>query len=559
MDRRGRLWVGTDEGLIYPRDPRAPDTFDGWLSGQPGGLVNSFVRAMTFANDGSLWVGTQAGVSRYDEESWYTIRDEAVLGRRINAIMLDSDGHTWVGSEFGGLLRWDGQTWTQMTTEAGLPDHRVTTLYQDTRGRLWIATGTGIGYRTPAGKLTSMTDAFGATRLPVYAIVQDATGGLVFGAQGGASRFNEQGAFQPIAALEGKRVNAVQRGSDGALWFGTEAHGLWRLTNDRLEEVFTPGGGRFGSVVLNGIAMGRDGALWVATYDDGLWRLADGYWRKVDAPLPTPRILTLRYLENGLWVGTRQGFARFDGKSWQAYAGDALPNLEILAIAAGPTGSVWIGTGNGLVRYTPDKQPPWVKIESVNLNRPINGRISLMSDTLTELRLSGGDLATRPEYIRFLTQLEGVDAVPQFHTSGQVALGERRLNAGTYRLRAWARDDAMNYSPPVEVTITVPKTVRLPGGQTVPYDVLLAALFLGVVAVGGVGAAGYTSWRARREERARAAAEAERRRQALERRFNPYISGEPVRQPDMFFGRDELLRKIVNALHQNSIMIHGER
>jgi len=559
QDRRGRLWVGTDEGLIYARDFRAPDTLDGWFSSQPGGLVNSFVSAMTFAADGSLWVGTQAGVSRYDEESWQTVRDEAVLGQRINTLLMDSDGHTWVGTEFGGLLSWNGRAWEQITADAGLADNRVITLYQDTRGRIWIATAGGIGYRTLAGKLVSLTEAFGAARLPVYSIVQDATGALVFGAQVGASRFNEQGVFQPIPGLEGKRVNAVQRGSDGALWFGTEAGGLWRLADDRLEEIFTPGGGRFGSVVLNGIAMGKDGVLWVATYDDGLWRLADGRWARVDAPLPTPRILALKYLDSGLWVGTRQGFARFDGKSWQAYAGDALPNLEILAIAAGPTGSVWIGTGSGLVRYTPDKQPPWVQVESVNLSRPVNGRVTLMSDTLTELRLSGGDLATRPEYIRFMTQLEGIDAAPQFHWSGQVALGERRLSSGTYRLRAWARDDAMNYSPPAEVTIVVPKMARLPGGQTVPNDVLMATVALGVVAVSGVAAAGFVSWRARREELARAAAAAERRRQALERHFNPYISGEPVRQPDMFFGRDDLLRKIVNALHQNSIMIHGER
>jgi Cdc6-like AAA superfamily ATPase len=52
---------------------------------------------------------------------------------------------------------------------------------------------------------------------------------------------------------------------------------------------------------------------------------------------------------------------------------------------------------------------------------------------------------------------------------------------------------------------------------------------------------------------------AERQQAAMARHFNPYISGEPVRQPAMFFGRDELLRRIFNALHQNSIMIHGER
>ena len=45
--------------------------------------------------------------------------------------------------------------------------------------------------------------------------------------------------------------------------------------------------------------------------------------------------------------------------------------------------------------------------------------------------------------------------------------------------------------------------------------------------------------------------------QAIERKFNPYISGGPVREPDMFFGREELLKRIINTLHNNSIMIHG--
>lgn len=47
--------------------------------------------------------------------------------------------------------------------------------------------------------------------------------------------------------------------------------------------------------------------------------------------------------------------------------------------------------------------------------------------------------------------------------------------------------------------------------------------------------------------------------QAVGRKFNPYIAGSPVRKPDMFFGREELLKRIVNTLHNNSIMIHGPR
>jgi len=46
---------------------------------------------------------------------------------------------------------------------------------------------------------------------------------------------------------------------------------------------------------------------------------------------------------------------------------------------------------------------------------------------------------------------------------------------------------------------------------------------------------------------------------AFERHFNPYISGEPVRRPEMFFARRDLLNRIAGGLHQNSVMIQGER
>ena len=45
----------------------------------------------------------------------------------------------------------------------------------------------------------------------------------------------------------------------------------------------------------------------------------------------------------------------------------------------------------------------------------------------------------------------------------------------------------------------------------------------------------------------------------MRKRFNPYIAGAPVRDEDMFFGRQKLLARILNVLHHNSLMITGER
>ena len=55
------------------------------------------------------------------------------------------------------------------------------------------------------------------------------------------------------------------------------------------------------------------------------------------------------------------------------------------------------------------------------------------------------------------------------------------------------------------------------------------------------------------------AAQRMRRRRAVRKRFNPYIAGAPVRDLDMFFGRQKLLARIMNVLHHNSLMITGER
>jgi tetratricopeptide (TPR) repeat protein len=52
---------------------------------------------------------------------------------------------------------------------------------------------------------------------------------------------------------------------------------------------------------------------------------------------------------------------------------------------------------------------------------------------------------------------------------------------------------------------------------------------------------------------------ARRRRQLMKRRFNPFIAGAPVLDTEMFFGRDELIERILQTIHNNSLLLYGER
>jgi len=50
-----------------------------------------------------------------------------------------------------------------------------------------------------------------------------------------------------------------------------------------------------------------------------------------------------------------------------------------------------------------------------------------------------------------------------------------------------------------------------------------------------------------------------RRRQFMKRRFNPYIAGAPVLDTKMFFGREQLIERVLQTIHNNSLLLYGER
>ncbi len=78
----------------------------------------------------------------------YTFRDfsleQGLPQSEVNAITDDHLGYLWIGTNGGGLCRFDGRTFDVFDKKAGLPDNVVLSLFQDSRTVLWIATSKGI-------------------------------------------------------------------------------------------------------------------------------------------------------------------------------------------------------------------------------------------------------------------------------------------------------------------------------------------------------------------------------------------------------------------------------
>ena len=100
-DVDGSIWLGTLGGGLYRFDPRT-QTFKHYLaSAAAGSLDDDRVQALLVDTQGTLWVGSWSGLSRFDRAGQ---RFEPVLpGQRVQALLQASSGQIWAGTQRGSL------------------------------------------------------------------------------------------------------------------------------------------------------------------------------------------------------------------------------------------------------------------------------------------------------------------------------------------------------------------------------------------------------------------------------------------------------------------------
>ncbi|PPU72753.1 diguanylate cyclase [Xanthomonas cucurbitae] len=146
LDRQGRLWASTREGL-YRREA------DGrWVRVQVhGDLPTHDFFLLDFSADGQLWVSLR------DTGLWHgTVQDAAQitltpvndpLVARVMPFILrhDSKGNLWLGSSQGLDLLKDGH-WSRATRSEGLlwDDLSANGLFEDTDGSIWLGSSRGL-------------------------------------------------------------------------------------------------------------------------------------------------------------------------------------------------------------------------------------------------------------------------------------------------------------------------------------------------------------------------------------------------------------------------------
>lgn len=170
-DSTGALWIGTEGDGVYRSWHGRQVQFT-----KRTGLVNDFIRAFLESRDGSIWIGTDEGISRWRAGTLTNYREPHGLAYfSIRTLAETRAGDIWIGTD-RGVSHWKDDHFMQDEVTSRLRAEKVWTIHEDGDGGLWFGTrGAGL-FRWRGGKLTAFSAAEGLAGNSVYQILEDAQG-----------------------------------------------------------------------------------------------------------------------------------------------------------------------------------------------------------------------------------------------------------------------------------------------------------------------------------------------------------------------------------------------
>ena len=372
---------------------------DGVLPGTPTAIAQT--------SDGYLWIGTQAGLVRFDGATFAPAEpppDQASRNSRIAALHAGRDGNLWIGTG-SQLIRWksgrfhlyrspdgmysafgeapDGRIWASRSRvsddlgplcelqesridcygpKQGVPLKLGVALAVEGSGAIWIAAPEKLA-RWQGGKAQIYTPAElsrdeGLDGFSALAVGPDGSmwSGVLNGGPGLGLQHLVNGVWGPVISrgvdTSTWEVSTLLFDRDRALWVGSESHGIYRISGSRIDH-FGVGDGLSADTVV-GLCEDHEGNIWVATT------------KGVDKFRPT-QVVTVSSREGltadgvdavlasksgAVWVSNTSALERIDNGVVTSFKqGNGLPGRFPTAMFEDAQGKFWVGVENGVAVF----------------------------------------------------------------------------------------------------------------------------------------------------------------------------------------------------------------
>jgi signal transduction histidine kinase/ligand-binding sensor domain-containing protein len=453
----GYLWIATFDGLVRFDGVR----FTTFSRSNTRGLNGNRFGTMFCTTSGDIWAGTEGtGLTRYRQGRFttFTTRD-GLLSNTVDAVSGDDHGRLWALAK-GHLHEWqesrqrfvplereedrytywvsaDGRGGFWRIDEKGLnlfdrgqrsiyllpagwPRNPFVMIGRDVNGSLWLSTSNGdvaelagsrwnwvlrngsaaLASRAQSAFISEYRDSHGRVwptetewirkaglvsylklppgnrpeRIPFTSLFEDREGSIWLCTDGqGLFRVRTEAikAFSQEQGLPDRNVYPIFQSRDGSIWIGTWSGGLCRYKNSQFTTY--PVADHLGPHRINSIFEDRSGALWVAERA-ALYRLTNRSFKPVPWKAGTlsgePAIRVIHQDPHGtMWFGTGEGLVGFDGHHWQTFTRkDGLATDDTRAIINGRDDTLWVAGYGGLSSLRNGNLRSWTERDGLASN-----------------------------------------------------------------------------------------------------------------------------------------------------------------------------------------------
>lgn len=356
-DSKGNLWAGVHHGLWRWR-PGSPKFYP--LDGEPDGI-----QGLGEDDDGTLLVGWNGGLWRFVDGKTEAYPLPRTIGQfRARRLLRDRDGGLWIGTSDRGLVRAHHGKRDVFAPSDGLSGEKVITIFEDREGSIWVSTANGLD-RFHDLAVTTLTVNQGLRNAVVLSVVAARDGSVWFATRAGLSRWMRgqitnygrphteflTGKGERIRTLNELDTIAVFQDDRERIWVAT-TNGFGYLKDDRFIPVDDLPGGP-----VTAIAQDTAGNVWVGNEPTGLFQVLQD---RVVQQIPWSRLGRSAHAtamaaapSGGLWMGFHLGGVAYfnDGQVRASYSATAgLGEGRVNYLGFDRAGALWAATEGGLSR-----------------------------------------------------------------------------------------------------------------------------------------------------------------------------------------------------------------
>ena len=304
-----------------------------------------------------------------------------------NAIAQTGEGFLWVGS-YAGLIRYDGRSFERFETDEALTNVRC--LFVDSQDRLWVGTNDAGVFCLSKGEVRHWDKTGGLESLSVRSITEAENGKICIAGTMGVGLIDAAFRYETVKdeRLFEQTIEEVRRGNDGTVYGVTNTGDLFAMKEGKLISFYKNSSMPFGNIFSVLPDPEEPGSVYISTERHVCHgRLGQDFddWRAW-AITPLQGADHLEWINGRIWICARSGIGVLEDGKTRLLQRIPMTN-SFSQVMTDSEGNLWIASGRqGVMKIVPNRftnvfEQCGIPTEVVNSTCLSDGRLFVGTDS----------------------------------------------------------------------------------------------------------------------------------------------------------------------------------